>query len=69
MLALLKAVPQWMSGRKTYLGAIGYGVLGIFWSEGWVSDDTAKMVAGLLTMWTGFAIRSAIGKADSPDTK
>ncbi len=48
-----------LSGKKTYLGMIGWGVLGMLWSQGMVDDKVATTVGSILTAWTGIALRSA----------
>ncbi|MCK4340281.1 MAG: hypothetical protein KAY37_00985 [Phycisphaerae bacterium] len=42
-----------LNGWKTYLGMIGLGLLGICWSQGWISDDLAKTIGAILTTVTG----------------
>lgn len=49
----------WLKGNKTYLGAIGWGILGISHAQGWISDVTAETIAAFLIAWTGVALRAA----------
>ncbi len=51
-----------LSGNKTYIGAISGGLLGIIYSLGYLDDRTAGIIASIITAWTGVAIRSAVAK-------
>lgn len=55
---------NWMDGNKSYLGAVAAGLLGICYSENWVSDETAMKLAAAITTLTGIAIRSAVKKLE-----
>ncbi len=55
---------NWMNGNKTYLGMISAGLLGICYSQGWTSDETAMLFASIITSWTGIAVRSAAKKRE-----
>ena len=59
----MNRILDWMNGNKTYLGSIGWGVLGIAYSLGWMTEDIAGAVASILTAWTGVALRHAWKKA------
>ncbi len=55
---------NWMNGNKTYLGMISAGLLGILYSQGWISDQVAATSASIITAWTGIAVRSAVKKIE-----
>ena len=55
----------WLSGKKTYLGTIAAGILGLLWSMGYVSDEVAGVLGSIIGTWTGVAIRSAIAKTQT----
>lgn len=63
-MSFLRLIRQWMAGRKTYLGMIAAGALGILWSCGLVDDQSAEIIAAIITTWTGISIRAAIAKAE-----
>jgi len=58
----IQAIRAFLDGRKTYLGMIAGGILGILWSYGLISDDTARLVATIIATWTGISMRAAISK-------
>ena len=58
----LRKIRTFLSGKKTYLGMIAGGILGLFWSSGLVSDQTTQTLAILVTTWTGVSLRAAMGK-------
>ena len=49
-----------MTGKKTYLGMVAAGILGILWSCGKLTDEQAGIAASIITAWTGISLRSAI---------
>lgn len=53
---------KWLNGKKTYLGMIAGGILGILWSQGAVSDQIASTAAMAITAWTGVSMRHAWSK-------
>lgn len=55
-------IRAWLRGRKTYLGMIAAGVLGISWSCGLIDDRVAETLAVLIATWTGISFRAAVGK-------
>jgi hypothetical protein len=69
MIAKLKALLASLNGRKSYLGVIAGGILGLLWSYGLVSDDHTKLYATLITVWTGVSFSHAIHKATPARTK
>ena len=58
----MERIMKFLNGKKTYLGSIAAGLLGIVWSLGHIDDRTAQFIASIITAWTGVAIRSAIAK-------
>gem|GEM_PF-2742479 len=58
----LRKIQTFLSGKKTYLGMIAGGILGLLWSSGLVTDQTAQTLAVLVATWTGVSLRAAIGK-------
>ena len=58
MKTLLKAI----DGYKTYIGLIGFGILGFAFQLEWVTEDIAKLIATGLTTWTGVALKNSWDK-------
>ena len=58
----MESLKKWFSGRKTYLGMIAGGVLGICYMQGWIDDTVAGTAASIIAAWTGVAIRAAWSK-------
>lgn len=54
---------NWINGKKTYLGMIGLGILGICYEGGFLGEDIARMLGIALSTWTGVAMRHAWAKA------
>ena len=61
-MATIVKIQKFLSGKKTYLGMIAAGVLGILWSYGLVDDKLASVLASLIFTWTGVSYRAAIDK-------
>lgn len=55
---------KWLSGKKTYLGTIAMGVIGLLYSMDHLDERVAGILASIVGTWTGVAVRSAIGKAE-----
>lgn len=53
---------NWLSGNKTYLGAIAFGIGGILLATGVIKEDLWNIVWPLIAGWTGISIRHAIAK-------
>lgn len=51
-----------LSGKKTYLGMMGLGLLGLCWSLGWIDDKTASVIGSIIGPMTGVAYRHAVAK-------
>ena len=51
-----------LQGHKTNISVIGWGILGILYTQGLVEEKTAELIGSILTMWTGIALRSAWAK-------
>ncbi len=47
---------KWLNGKKTYLGMVAAGILGILWTQGIVDDKIASTAAMVITSWTGVAM-------------
>ena len=62
MIDKLKALLASLNGRKSYLGVIAGGILGLLWSYGLVSEHTTKVAGVLITTWTGISFSHAIHK-------
>ncbi len=60
----MNALKNWLQGNKSYCGAIAWGLLGIAWSQGWITDEVSKAVGSVLVSFTGIAIRSAAKKLE-----
>jgi len=52
-----------LNGWKSYLGMIGLGILGICYSQGWISDEVAKTIGYILTTLTGVGLAHKADKA------
>lgn len=53
-------IVTWLSGKKTYLGAIAYACYGLF--QIIAEKNVTGGVGSLITAWTVFAGRAAIAK-------
>ncbi len=42
-----------------YLGAIAFGILGVLYSQGWISTELAGTIGAIISTWTGIALRAA----------
>ncbi len=58
----MERIMNLLDGKKMYLGSIAAGLLGIFWSLGYVDDKAAQVIASIIAAWTGVAFRSALPK-------
>ena len=61
-MATLNLIRAFLDGKKSHLGMIAAGLLGILWSSGLVSDETAKVAAFMIATWTGVSFRAAMAK-------
>lgn len=52
-----------MNGKKTYIGMIAGGMLGIAVSAGWVEWEKVQWIAAAIAAWTGVAITHKADKA------
>ena len=48
--------------NKTTLGSLAGALLTIAWGLGWIDEQTATVLAGLIASATGVALRLAVGK-------
>ena len=53
---------NWLTGKKTYIGAIAGGVIIIASTLGWIDETTTGVLLGLVATWTGVSMRNAIGR-------
>jgi len=53
---------KFLDGYKVHFGAIGWGLLGIAYAQGWLDTTMAGTIGAILTAWTGVALRSAWAK-------
>ena len=54
---------QWLNGKKTYLGLIAAGVIGLLVSTDLVQWEKVQWLAVLIGTWTGVAITHKAEKA------
>ncbi len=59
---MAKTVGKFLSGKKTNLGLIGLGILGICFEMGWISEHLAVMLGMGLGSLTGVSARQAYKK-------
>jgi len=61
----VNAVIKWLDGRKSIIGTIVLGVLGVLASAGTISltDEWVQIVVVLVTVLTGISFRVAIKKS------
>ena len=60
----VQRVGRWLSGKKTYLGLIATGTLGLLWSSGLISDATLATLGSIVVPLTGVALRRGIQKSE-----
>lgn len=60
---------NWLDGKKTIIGVIGWGILLVAKGQGWVGPEAFTYWAAGLTAWTGFALRHAIEKSAKSDVE
>lgn len=58
----MNTIVQWLDGRKTTIAAVAGVILAWVQSQHWIDDNTAMMIAGLLTIWTGVGIAHKVNK-------
>ena len=58
----LRQIRAFLSGKKTYIGMIAAGILGLFWSSGLIDDKLAEALAIIIATWTGVSFRAAMAK-------
>ncbi len=51
-----------LSGHKTNLGFVALGILGVCYTQGWIDEPTAGVLASLIATWTGVSLRQGIKK-------
>ena len=58
----LKQIQEWFQGKKTYIGEILVGLLGLLGSCGVIEPETAIALASIVYSLTGVARRAAISR-------
>ena len=58
----MKNLWKMLQGHKANLGAIGWGILGILYTQGLIDEKAGELIGSILVAWTGIAIRSAWNK-------
>lgn len=69
----LKAVPQWMQGKKTLIGSLLLSLIGAAWSldvlidgkANWLTEGQYVAIGTFIAGLTGAAMRIAVGKSIS----
>jgi len=59
----MQTILTFLKGKKTYLGLIAAGILGLSWSYGLVDEKVAETIAIFIATWTGISLRSAMSKS------
>lgn len=56
---------DWLSGKKTYIGVIVSGIIGLVIAMGYAqwTDDWVQIVTVLVLTFTGVSARAAISKS------
>jgi hypothetical protein len=62
---IMQAVLKWLDGKKSIIGTLILGVIGILASAGSISltDQWVQVVTLLVAVFTGISFRSAIAKS------
>ena len=61
----MAAIIEFLSGKKTIIGTVLLGVLGILLSLGVIDVELFGVLASLVAIFTGVAVREAIAKSGS----
>ena len=61
----MAAIIEFLSGKKTIIGTVLLGVLGILLSLGIIDVELFGVLASLVAIFTGVAVREAIAKSGS----
>ena len=61
----MTAIIEFLSGKKTIIGTVLLGVLGILLSLGVIDVELFGVLASLVAIFTGVAVREAIAKSGS----
>jgi hypothetical protein len=61
----LQLVRVWLMGKKTYLGLMTIGLLGILWSCGILDDKTLEGLLAVVALLTGVSYRATQGRIES----
>ena len=60
----MNQIAKILDGKKTYIGLIAGGLLGLFQSMGWVDPKVAEALWVPIGLLTGVSIRLAIKKSE-----
>lgn len=58
----MQTILAFLKGKKTYLGMIAAGILGLSWSYGLIDDKVAESLSIFIATWTGISLRAAMPK-------
>ncbi len=60
---------QWLNGKKTYIGLIAAGALGLAVAAGWATWEQIDWLAAIVATWTGVAVTHKADKAIAEATR
>ena len=55
---------DFLRGKKTHIGMIGLGIVGLAASAKWIDATAAGILASLIGTWTGVSARAAIRRVE-----
>lgn len=58
----MSSLTKFLDGKKSYLGAVAWGVLGFAHSMGWVTDTVYSIGVPLVQSWFGFGVAHKLAK-------
>jgi hypothetical protein len=59
---------QWLNGKKTYIGLVAAGAVGLTKSLGWITPEVAAHCWPIIGAWTGVAIKHSFDKRGKKKT-
>jgi len=60
---MIQSIQQFLNGKKTHIGMILSGTLGLCLSMGWIDVKTAAAIGSILVPLTGISMRVAVKKS------
>jgi len=57
---------KWLSGNKTYIASVLTGLVGLAWSQGWITEEAAVGIGSVFAAMTGISMRLGIKKSGGP---